>query len=326
MEIPELKDRYRIPTAWRDLGLPGEAARSCRSPLRDDDRNPSFSVFDDGRRWNDFATGDRGDVFDLVARVRNCNAAGAIAWVRDRLGVSASPPPPMAAAARPGPKLPPLRRGTDAELRELSERRGFQVEALRQVEERGFLRFGSLWGLAAWCIADSRKELHEFRRVDGEPWPAFGRLPARKCHSMGTGKAWPIGTLESEPFPKVVVVEGAPDFLAAVHLLAGEGKSAQVAPVGILGASNHALAPEAVAKFRGKVVRFFPHVDEAGRKAVREWARQFRDAGAARVTAFDLSGLVRADGGVGKDLADLCLIHPDCFESAAGRKFWEVMP
>jgi hypothetical protein len=42
------------------------------------------------------------------------------------------------------------------------------------------------------------------------------------------------------------------------------------------------------------------------------------------VEAFDFSGLVRADGHEGKDLADVALIHPDCFEQ--DRKFWEVLP
>jgi hypothetical protein len=59
---------------------------------------------------------------------------------------------------------------------------------------------------------------------------------------------------------------------------------------------------------------------------MRAWARQLKDAGAARVTAFDISGLVLADGSEGKDLADVLKIHPDCFDSEAGRKFVEVMP
>ena len=325
MELAELKSRYRIPQAWRDLGLRGEPAKSCRSPLRDDDQNPSFSVFDDGRRFHDFATGDRGDVFDLVAKVRGCDTTGAIRFVKERLGVARQECQPQA-PPKPGLKLPPLRRGTDAELRELSARRGFSVAALRLAERRGFLHFGVLWGHATWCITDCRRELHEFRRTDGERWPAYGRLPARKCHCVGAGKAWPIGTLESDRLPKIAIVEGAPDLLAAFHFLLLEGKAESVAPVGILGASNHRLAPEALGKFKGKLVCLYPHVDEAGRKAMREWARQFKGAGAGRVTAFDLSGLVTADGGAGKDLADVARIHPDCFESAEGRKFQEVMP
>ena len=97
-----------------------------------------------------------------------------------------------------------------------------------------------------------------------------------------------------------------------------------VAPVGILGASNRALAPEALAHFKGKAVCLYPHADDAGRKAAREWARQLRDAGAARVTAFDLSGLEKVDGTEGKDLADVALVSAESCERDA--KWAEVMP
>jgi hypothetical protein len=324
MDLNELKDRYRIPQAWRDLGLPGLPSASCPSPLRKD-RNPSFSVFGEGRRFHDFATGDRGDVLDLVASVRGWNIGEAIRYVQERLGViTQAPASPLLPNSRPN--IPTLRSGTEAELRTLAEQRNFSPETLRLAQQRGFLRFCELWGLGAWCLTDSRLELHEFRRIDGAKWPAYGRLPERKCHCLGVGKAWPIGTMESVPFPRVAVVEGAPDFLAALHFIVAENKLDTVAPVGILGASNHRLAPEALALFRGKHVCLYPHVDDAGGKAVFAWARQFKDAGAARVSAFSLSGLVKEDGSGGKDLADLLKIHPDCFEAAEARKFREVMP
>jgi len=206
----------------------------------------------------------------------------------------------------------------------LADRRGFMVEALRLAASRGFLRFCTLWGNAAWCVGDSRGQLHEFRRVDGRRWAAYGRLPERKAHCTGKGKAWPLGVLESKPFPKIAVVEGAPDFLAVFHFLLIEGKEKTVAPVGVLGAANYALAPEALAKFAGKLVCLYPHADEAGQKAARTWALALRDAGAVRVTAFDLSGLVLMDGSEGKDLADVCRISADCLDRE--RKFSEVLP
>ena len=324
MQLSDLKQRYTIRDAWRDLGLAGSPAKTCRSPLRKDE-NASFSVFDQDRRFHDFATGEGGDVIDFVAAVLGCDIAAAIKFIEERLGSVRAERKPEA-APKPRPKPPLLRRGTDEELRELSERRGFSIEGLRLAERRGFLYFCVQWGHAAWCITDRRRELFEFRRLDSQLWPAYGRLPARKCHCVGTGKAWPIGTLESERFPKVAVVEGAPDFLAALHFILLENKVETVAPVGVLGASNHRLAAEALAKFKGKRVCLFPHVDDDGRAAMRTWARQLKDAGAARVIAFDLSGLVLVDGAEGKDLADVCRIHADCFDSDAGRKFWEVMP
>ena len=321
MELADLKRRYLIADAWRDLGLPGQPGKCVSSPFRPD-HSPSFSVFAEGMKAKDFATGESFDVFDLVAKARGCNTAEAIAFVRERLGVARELRKPE--PARPSLKLPPLRAGTEAELRQLAERRGFAIEALSLAHARGFLFFCELWGEPAWCITDQRRQLHEFRRVNGEKWAAYGRLPARKCHCIGHGKDWPIGTLESAAFGKVAWVEGAPDFLAALHFLRAEGKTESVAPVGILGASNRALSPEALAKFKGKVLVLYPHADFAGREAARSWARQLKHAGAARVTAFDLSGLVKADGTVGKDLADVALMNAETFESE--RKFWEVMP
>lgn len=322
MNLDELKLRYRIPHAWRDMGLRGEPGKSCSSPFRVDG-SPSFSVHDEGRKWHDFATGEGGSVVDLVMQARSCDTAQAIRWIEERLGTTRSLPTPAPAPSR-GAKVPPLRRGTEAELRELSDRRGFAVEALRLAEDRGFLRFGELWRFPAWCVTDSRGQLHEFRRLDGQKWPAFGQLHERKSHCTGSGKRWPIGTVESAPVEKVAIVEGAPDLLAAFHFLLIEGKAATVAPVAVLGASNHRLDPEALAHFKGKRACLYPHCDEAGKKAAREWARGLKLAGAARVTAFDLSGLNLIDGAEGKDLADVCRIAPDCFE---GNQKWRgVMP
>ena len=322
MELSAIKTAYRIPAAWRDLGLPGQSGKCVPSPFRKD-HSPSFSVFEDGTRWKDHATGDGGDVFDFIRQAQGCSMAEAIRFVENRLGITPLERRPDA-AKKAGLKLPPLRPGTADELHELADRRGFKVEALRLAESRRFLHFCNLWGHAAWCITDARRALFEYRRLDGKKWPAYGRLQERKAHCTGTGKAWPLGVLESEPFPKIAMVEGAPDFLAAIHFLIVESKDKAVAPVAVLGAANHALAPEALAKFAGKSVCLFPHVDEAGQKGARAWAVALRDAGAARITAFDLSGLVLMDGTEGKDLADVCRISADCFERE--QKFAEVLP
>ncbi len=109
-DIAELKSRYSITRAWADLGLRSQPGKCVPSPFRED-RSPSFSVFEDGTRWKDFATGDGGDVVDFVKLALNASTAEAIRWVKDRLGV-ARPACPPEATRKPGPKLPPLRRGT----------------------------------------------------------------------------------------------------------------------------------------------------------------------------------------------------------------------
>lgn len=325
ISISDLKARYPIAVAWRDLGLAGEPAKCGRSPFPADHRNgdahPSFSVFADGGRWKDQATGEGGDVLDLVKKARGCDTPSAIAWVRERLGI-ADRPGLAPGEAKPWPELRP---GTSEEHAQLAELRHVSVEAVQLAVERGFLHFGQLWGLSFWAITDRRRKLVEFRRLDGEDWPAYGHLAKRKCHCMGSGKDWPIGTLEAEPYKTVVWLEGAPDFLTFWHLALNEQRTDVLAPVAMLGAANKRVAAEALAQLKDKLVVFYPHADKAGAVAMKEWVPQVRDAG-AKVAAFDLSGIERDDGTMGKDLNDLCFMSSDCYHDPANYRFWEVLP
>jgi hypothetical protein len=74
--LKEAIARLPIPVLWRALGLPGQVRDHCcvRSPLRDDDRSPSFSVFAGGTRWKDHGTGEGGDSFDLFQAVKKMDA------------------------------------------------------------------------------------------------------------------------------------------------------------------------------------------------------------------------------------------------------------
>lgn len=83
-KLSDLKSRYSIAHAWRDLDLPGQPGKCGSSPFRPD-QTPSFSVFDDGTRFKDHATGDSGDVLDFIIRARGCSMAEAIRFVQDRL-------------------------------------------------------------------------------------------------------------------------------------------------------------------------------------------------------------------------------------------------
>ena len=69
-------ERLPIPVLWERLGLPGRVSSHCvvRSPLRDDDRHPSFSIFADGRRFKDHANGETGDSFDFYQRITKTDA------------------------------------------------------------------------------------------------------------------------------------------------------------------------------------------------------------------------------------------------------------
>jgi hypothetical protein len=75
-DLHEAIRRLPIPVLWERLGLPGQVSGNCtvRSPLRDDDRHPSFSIFADGRRFKDHGTGESGDSFDFYQRITQTDA------------------------------------------------------------------------------------------------------------------------------------------------------------------------------------------------------------------------------------------------------------
>jgi hypothetical protein len=73
--IDEINDRLTIPMLSRELFPDWEPAKSCRSPFRPD-HSPSFSVYNDGKLFMDFATGDKGDVIDFYALAKGVRPAG----------------------------------------------------------------------------------------------------------------------------------------------------------------------------------------------------------------------------------------------------------
>jgi len=319
-DIADIRLRLPIAEAWRALNLPGSPAKSCSSPFRDD-RHPSFSVFHEstGDRWKDHATGDGGDVVDFIEKARGSTKAGALAWARSILGID------QQADRRPDGKrkwTPDLKCGTPEQLQKLSTLRGYSMEGLQEASRRGFLFFTEMAKTEAWAVTDRRRQVVELRRLDGQRWSAYGALPERKAHCVGSGKNYPCGFEEAADFDKCALVEGAPDFLALFTFFAAEERS-DIAPLGVLGAASHRLAPESLEKLRGKLVCLYPHADEAGAAATKAWARALRDAG-AKVTAFGLGGIVRADGRAGKDLNDVLLMDADTYERE--RKFWRVLP
>ena len=323
MEFDKVKQSYSIQLAWHDLSLPGTPARICRSPFpkehKNGDLHPSFSVYNEGQRWKNHATGEGGDVIDLVCKAKKIDKAEAVSWVSERIN-SINPRKQFGNIKR----LPKFLPGSDRELSQLGEQRSLSIEALKLATERKFLFFTKLFSQQAWAVTDKRRQIIEYRRLDNKQWAAYGSLPDRKSHCRGRGKDWPIGVEESRSYPKIAFVEGAPDFLAVFQfILAEEGKEETVAPCAILGSANHRINPEALKYFKGKHVCLYPHLDDAGHSAAKAWASQLRENG-AYVEAFDLSGCRKIDGSMGKDLNDINFIDVDSFEKE--RKFEGVLP
>ena len=91
--IDSLKSIYTIENAWNDEGCAGNPRNSCKSPFRQDSK-PSFSVYDDFRRWKDHATGESGDVFSFIQNCRNCGFREAMEIVKGRTSQVYSRIPP----------------------------------------------------------------------------------------------------------------------------------------------------------------------------------------------------------------------------------------
>jgi hypothetical protein len=116
----------------------------------------------------------------------------------------------------------------------------------------------------------------------------------------------PVGLAEASGFPFVLLIEGGPDLLSAIHLAILVGIQDRVAPVAMLGAGC-SIPPDCTGAFEGKRVRVFPHADRAGRGAWERWAVQLLRAG-AEVDGYDFDDLSMPQGEPVGDLNDFCVL------------------
>ena len=302
-----------VADVWRRLALPGQPAAVCRCPFHPD-RTASFSIYRNGQRWKCFAGCGSGDAVALLAKATGLNNREAF---RKTLELASGgsfraayvPPPPRAEPTHGKPTLPAdLHRGSRAELASVAARRGLSAAGMELASSRGLLVFGRVCGLPCWIVTDAARVLAQARRMDGQPFPAFGALGARKAHTLkGSRQGWPLGIGEAAACPFVLLVEGGPDLLAACHFIALTGSEAELAAVAMLGASNR-LPMDALPLFYGKQIRIYPHADNAGWLAASRWTGQLLAAGAASVDACDVRAVPPPGGPPVNDLNDAARI------------------
>jgi CHC2 zinc finger/Toprim-like len=285
--LAEAKECIRNNDLWREFGFEGEPRKQCRCPFHED-RSPSFSVFDDGKRWKCFAGCGEGDVVDLLALAKGLSNEEACREILRRAGgnreVIRSEQPKGEPTMLELPSLVPYSK----EIAQLAaDSRGLQITAIE---------FAALWlktvvfarvcEQKAWILTDASRKCAEARRIDAKPFPAIDTLAERKSHSLaGSRKSWPVGILPpelDEPVLKehvhrVILVEGGPDYLAACQIIAAQ--DVNVLPVAMLGASQ-TISEDALPYFRDRHVTVVAHADETGRKAGMRWARQVQATGA----------------------------------------------
>jgi CHC2 zinc finger/Toprim-like len=331
-------DRLRIPELWHMLGLEGKPpardGKACRSPFRQD-RHPSFSIHNDGRRWKDHATGESGDAADFLATARNLSKAEACRELIRLAGIPARSDalPRRKAEFRNGSEeevrrirlratWPEFNQPSQAEIRAIASLRSLSEEGVSLAAERGLLFTGGSREGRAWMISDRRRKNAQGRRMDGKDWERIG---AKAWTLPGSIGALPIGLCEAQGFPNIALVEGGPDLLAAFHvawcatsapetLTLGKGVDVlgKLGVVAILG--THDIPEEELRHFAGKRVRIFADADHAGQDAKNRWWRQLRKAG-AKTDSYSFAGFVRFDGKPVKDLNDFVLVCPDQWEA-----------
>jgi hypothetical protein len=110
-------DALPIDKLWSYFDYPPRKGNPVCSPFRDD-HSPSFSVYDEGRRWKDHGNGDHGDSYDFYQRATGQGAKSAfvafveMAELADELRSSSAPkkksaaPLPMPTDDRPMLILP----------------------------------------------------------------------------------------------------------------------------------------------------------------------------------------------------------------------------
>lgn len=317
-DLEALKEKILIPEVWKRLGFSGIPGTACRCPWRDD-RKPSFSIHNNGRRWKDFSTDESGDVIDFIARAGGIDLAEA---TRRFIAMDGAPATvatrtlPRLAQTASELRLPALRSATTADLHAVAESRRIDTEAVILAHGLGTLRFGDVCGSPCWILTDDAGKIAEARRVDGKPFPPIGELPERKAHTLkGSRKAWPVGVAVLREMPEVrtlLLVEGGPDYLAALHF-ANRYERWNVLPVAMLGrGTGAAIDAEALRLMAGRRVRIYPHADAdgGGKASAEKWAAQLHSV-RCQVDFFEFDNLTRRDGRPVKDLNDATEISPE---------------
>jgi hypothetical protein len=294
MSIDEAKAKLDIPAVAKQCFQNWKPALSCHSPFRED-RNPSFSVYDQGRKWKDHATGDHGDAVDFLAKALDIPPQEAVRRFVEMAGGGyrvQAPRPKL--APTPAPKTddtdekrrrraawPAMELPREEELEAVATLRRLPVEGPQWAAIDGTLRMATLEGERCWIIRSTCGKNAQARQLDGEPFqegraadPFF--LKAKTL--AGSIATLPVGNYHDTRWPAVALVEGGPDVLAAYAGIHRLGLLDTVAVCGMLGAS---MRPPygALATMKGRRVRIFQHNDEAGARAADGWARLIHNAG-----------------------------------------------
>ena len=277
------KERYTIPEIWKALGFEGSPKTSCKSPFRED-KNASFSIFEDGRKWKDHATEQGGDVVEFVKLALGVDYPDVRKWFSERLGVeigtsgnfsSTSSTSSIDCTSKKIQWPSKLVTGTEATWEAFAKMRGYSYGAVWTMSHLGVLRFTEINGEKCLVVLDDEGRAAEIRALNRTSF--YGKNKAYPL--KGVDKTWLVGTAALREAPSntsLLICEGATDFLSAIDLLYRYrrelGGIRSWMPVALLGATCKKLAPDCASLMRGRKVRIVPDADRAGEMMASHWA------------------------------------------------------
>jgi len=144
--ISEIKARIDLHDLAHKLGLkrPGSAREgNYRSPHHDD-KVPSLSVYENGKKWKDHSTDEGGDALALVQYVEGCDTSTALRRLHDLYGIA--PDAPKAAPRREKSKIDYIADKCREDARgafEYLKGRGIAGEALERAVLAGALGYNT---------------------------------------------------------------------------------------------------------------------------------------------------------------------------------------
>ena len=286
MTILEAKARLDVSAVASKLFPHWKPATSCKAPWREDN-NASFSVYKNGQKWKDHATGEVGDAADFVAKALDISPEDGLkqfiemagGGYREQSRPTARPTAPLPPADSDDKRhkramWPAMELPTDNELEAIATLRRLPLDGPHWASMDGALRMANVEGQRCWITRSTCGKNAQARRLDG--LPLGENLKAKTL--AGSIATLPVGNYHDRRWPAVALLEGGPDVLAAYAAIYKLGLLDTVAVAGMLGA---AMRPPygALATMAGRRVRIFQHNDEAGQKAADSWARLIHNAG-----------------------------------------------
>ncbi len=304
------------------------------SPLRADQGKPSFLVKQgrDGRWfWKDMATGDRGDMIDLVACGLHCGVDEAARLIDRKLGLGFWQEPRRGRSAKANasylPNIKP-RTLTESDALKIAACVGIDgTDSIWHLHKLGMLHVGDCWIGATggaypqadcWFLLDRATKSATARRLDGKPIGSYKSMCPSGWHKGPIG----LGYTDKATFTRAVVAEGEKDLVALLH---GYPKREEVLPIcmpSVTTPLKNAALPETL-----ELVRIYAQADGAGVEGAIRWATWAQDVQRVDVIVPKRVGADVADLMEGRTRADAtALLLSDDFERFHGDRIAELSP